>query len=55
MEKTYEMETKKIIPLILKYSLPAIIAMTVSAVYNITDRIFVGNSTQIGSLGIARY
>lgn len=54
MEKTDEMGTKKIIPLILKYSLPAIIGMTISAIYNIVDRIFVGNSLQIGSLGIAR-
>lgn len=54
MEKTEELETKKILPLILKYSIPAIVGMFISAVYNITDRIFIGNSIASGELGLAR-
>ena len=37
--------------LLLKFSIPAIVGMTVSALYNIVDRIFVGRG--VGSLAIA--
>ncbi len=53
MERTEELENKKILPLILKYSLPAILGMLIAAIYNVVDRIFIGNSLQIGSIGIA--
>lgn len=38
--------------LLLKYSIPAIIGMMVNALYNIVDRIFIGNIPGVGSLAI---
>ena len=38
--------------LILQYSIPAIIGMVVNALYNIVDRMFIGNIPDIGSLAI---
>lgn len=35
--------TAKIFPMILKYSIPAAISLLITAIYNIVDRIFVGN------------
>lgn len=46
-----ELGTKGIGKLLMEYSLPAIIAMTASSLYNITDSIFIGHG--IGSLAIA--
>lgn len=43
--------TEKISRLLLKFAVPSIIAMLVSALYNIVDQIFVGNS--VGMLGNA--
>ncbi len=37
--------------LLLKFSIPAIVGMMVNALYNIVDRIYIGNG--VGSLGIA--
>ena len=45
MEKTKELGTKPIGKLIAQYSIPAVIAMLVNAVYNVVDRIFIGNFT----------
>ncbi|MEG2017901.1 MAG: MATE family efflux transporter [Clostridium sp.] len=39
--------------LLLKYSIPAIIAMMVSALYNVVDRIFIGNIPGVGPMAIA--
>ncbi|MEG0367449.1 MAG: MATE family efflux transporter, partial [Coprobacillus sp.] len=36
------MGTKKILPLLVEFSIPAIIGMLVNAIYNIVDRIFIG-------------
>lgn len=33
----------KLYPLILKFSIPAAISLLITAIYNIVDRIFVGN------------
>lgn len=52
MEKAQELGTQKIFKLLLKYSIPAIVGMLINAIYNIVDRIFIGNSSDIGSLGI---
>lgn len=52
MEKN-EMGTGKISQLLVKYSIPAIIGMLVNAIYNIVDRMFIGNAPQLGSLGLA--
>ncbi len=43
--------TDKISKLLVQYSLPAIIAMTASSLYNITDSIFIGHG--VGSLAIS--
>jgi putative MATE family efflux protein len=41
-QKTKDLGTKPIGSLLLQYSLPAVIAMLVNAIYNIVDRVFVG-------------
>lgn len=33
----------KLFPMILKFSIPAAISLLITAVYNIVDRIFIGN------------
>lgn len=45
------MEESKAFPLIMKYSTPAIVALLISAIYNIVDRMFVGN--YVGDIGLA--
>lgn len=47
------METENITKLLIKFSLPAIIGMLVNALYNVVDRIYIGNIKDIGHLGIA--
>lgn len=42
MKKTLELGTKQIGKLLAEYSIPAVIAMLVNAIYNIVDRIFIG-------------
>lgn len=42
-EKTVDYLNGKLFPMILKFSAPAAISLLVTAVYNIVDRIFVGN------------
>lgn len=44
---------EKVLNLLVKFSVPAIVGMTVNALYNIVDRIFIGNSSDLGSNGIA--
>lgn len=41
-ESVNELGTQKISKLLIKYSVPAIIAMFVNAIYNVVDRIFIG-------------
>ncbi|MDD3320214.1 MAG: MATE family efflux transporter [Paludibacter sp.] len=43
--------TEKVSKLLMQYSLPAIIAMTASSLYNITDSIFIGHG--VGALAIS--
>jgi putative MATE family efflux protein len=45
--------TEKIRTLLIRFSIPAIIGMLVSALYNIVDRIFIGNAADIGKNGLA--
>lgn len=47
------LETEKVSDLLIKFSVPAIVGMTVNAIYNIVDRIFIGNAPNIGAYGIA--
>lgn len=51
MEKSLEMRDRNIGSLLWKFSLPAIVAMLINALYNIVDRIFVGRG--IGFIAIA--
>ena len=50
--KTHQLETAPIGKLLAKYSIPAIIGMLVNALYNVVDRIFIGNIPEVGSLAI---
>lgn len=52
-ENQVELGTQPIGKLLLKYSVPAIIGMLVNALYNVVDRIFIGNIPNIGSMAIA--
>ncbi|WP_027090416.1 MATE family efflux transporter [Thomasclavelia saccharogumia] len=47
------MGTKKILPLLVEFSVPAIIGMLVNAIYNVVDRMFIGNAPDLGAIGIA--
>lgn len=47
------MGNKKILPLLVEFSIPAIIGMLVNAIYNVVDRIFIGNAPGLGAVGIA--
>lgn len=51
MDQHAHLEKEKISTLLIKYSIPAIIAMIVNALYNIVDRIYVGQG--VGTLGLA--
>jgi len=51
MDRSKELGNAKIPSLLLKFSIPAIIGMLVNALYNIVDRIFIGQG--VGPLGIA--
>ena len=42
-KKTNDFSTGKLFPMILKYSIPAALSLLITAIYNIVDRIFVGN------------
>lgn len=44
--------TESIGKLLLKYSVPAIIGMMVNALYNVVDRMFIGNIPGVGPLAI---
>ena len=45
--------TEPIGKLLIKYSVPAIIGMIVNGLYNVVDRIFIGNIPGVGPLAIA--
>ena len=47
------METSKISVLLLEFSIPAMIGMLVNAIYNVVDRIFIGNTPELGATGLA--
>jgi putative MATE family efflux protein len=47
------MGTEKVTKLLFQFSLPAIIGMVVNALYNIVDRIYIGNIKDIGHFAIA--
>ncbi|MCS5422570.1 MULTISPECIES: MATE family efflux transporter [Psychrilyobacter] len=50
-----ELEKKKILPLLIKFSIPSTIAVLINMIYNITDRYFIGQNVGrdgIGALAI---
>ncbi|MHB1391584.1 MAG: MATE family efflux transporter [Clostridia bacterium] len=51
MDHSKQLGEEKVSKLLLKFSIPAIVGMLVNALYNVVDRIFIGNS--VGPLGIA--
>ncbi|MCX7747680.1 MAG: MATE family efflux transporter [Clostridia bacterium] len=51
MERSKQLGEGRVMDLLLKFSIPAIIGMLVNAMYNVVDRIFIGNS--VGKLGLA--
>lgn len=51
MDHSKQLGEEKVSKLLLKFSIPAIVGMLVNALYNVVDRIFIGNG--VGSLGIA--
>lgn len=50
-DKTKELEVKSIDSLLFAYALPAVVSQIIAAVYNIVDRIFIGQG--VGALAIA--
>ena len=53
MERDNILGNEKISSLLIKFSVPAIVGMMVSALYNMVDRIFIGNAQNLGLNGIA--
>ena len=52
-EKANPLGEKKISKLLIQFSVPAIVGMLANALYNIVDRIFIGNKADLGAFGIA--
>jgi len=52
MDRQKELSEQSIGKLLIKYSIPAIVGMLVNALYNVVDRIFIGNIKGIGALAI---
>ena len=48
-----ELKEEKIWRLIIKYSVPAILAMMVTSLYNTVDRAFIGSMKDVGALAIS--
>ena len=48
-----KMGKSRILPLLIELSVPAMIGMLVNAIYNIVDRMFIGNAPMLGSVGLA--
>lgn len=53
MENQEALRHEKIWILLFRYSIPAIIAMMVTSLYNVVDRAFIGSMEGIGSIAIA--
>ena len=49
---TKELGTAPIGSLLLKYAIPAVIAMTANSLYNMVDRVFIGHIPDIGTLSL---
>lgn len=44
---------EKVLNLLIKFSVPAIVGMIINALYNVVDRIFIGNAADLGANGLA--
>ncbi len=53
MEYVNPLGKEKVSKLLAEYSVPAIVGMIVNSIYNIVDRIFIGNSSDLGTFGLA--
>jgi len=51
MDRAERLGQENILPLLIRFSIPAMVGMLVQALYNVVDRIFVGNG--VGHLGLA--
>lgn len=52
-DRTTALGTESVGKLLKEFSVPAIIAMTFNALYNVMDRIFIGNAPNLGASGLA--
>ena len=50
IETTNELRDDKVLRLVIKYSIPAILAMMVTSLYNTVDRAFIGSMKDVGVL-----
>ncbi|AYA33150.1 MATE family efflux transporter (plasmid) [Enterococcus faecium] len=48
-----ELGTEKISRLIIKYAIPSVVGLLTNAIYAVEDKIFIGNSPEIGAEGLA--
>ena len=53
MRKTDSLGTDRVSALLARFSFPAIVGMVVNALYNVVDRIFIGNAPGLGAQGLA--
>lgn len=53
MEISQDLKEEKVGRLLLKYSIPAILAMMVTSLYNTVDRAFIGSIKDVGALAIS--
>lgn len=53
MKNLESLAEEKISKLIIKYSIPAILSMLITSLYNIVDRVFIGSINGVGGLAIA--
>ena len=52
MENQESLRHENISKLLVKYSVPAILAMMVTSLYNTVDRAFIGSMENVGALAI---
>lgn len=52
-DRTKELGTRPIGELLVKYAVPAVVAMTASSLYNMVDRIFIGHIPEVGTLSLS--
>lgn len=53
MDQIHQLKDQKISTLIWRFSLPAMVGMIINALYNIVDRIYIGNAPALGANGLA--